>query len=84
MQEHAIICTIICYGVGKRYSRLRLLWSETTLSLFGFVTRFILQIRQNNMTMTHEHRNVNRLRLNRQSFYRNRKRQLVPIDPYRF
>ena len=35
----------ICYGVGKRYSRLKLLWSETTLSLFGFVTRFILHIR---------------------------------------
>ena len=44
---------VICYGVGKRYSRLKLLWSETTLSLFGFVTRFILHIRLNNMTMTH-------------------------------
>ena len=53
MQEHTIICTIICYGVGKRYSRLILLWSEMTLSLFGFVTRFILHIRQNNMTMAH-------------------------------
>ena len=37
--------TAICYGVGKRYSRLKLLWSETTLSLFGFVTCFILHIR---------------------------------------
>ena len=33
---------------------------------------------------TYEHRNVNWLRLNRQSFYRNQKRQRVPIDWYRF
>ena len=36
------------------------------------------------MTVTHEHQNVNQLRLNRQSFSGNRKRQLVPIDRYRF
>ena len=36
---------VICYGVGKRYSRYKLLWSETTLPSFGFVTRFILYIR---------------------------------------
>ena len=44
MQEHTILIAI-CYGVGKRYSPLKLLWSETTLSLFGFVTRFMLHIR---------------------------------------
>ena len=32
---------------------------------------------------TYEHRNVNWLRLNRQSFYRNRKLQLVPTDRLR-
>ena len=36
------------------------------------------------MTVTHEHQNVNQLQLNRQSFYRNQKRQLVPIDRYQF
>ena len=33
---------------------------------------------------TYEHQNVNWLRLNWQSFYRNQKRQQVPIDWYRF
>ena len=33
---------------------------------------------------TYEHRNVNWLRLNRQSFYHNQKQQRVPIDRYRF
>ena len=32
----------------------------------------------------YEHRNVNWLRMNRQRFYRNQKRQQVPIDRYRF
>ena len=59
--QHGTYTIVICYGVGKRYSRYKLLWSETTL---GFETRFILCI-------------------NRQSFYRNRKRQLVPTDRYR-
>ena len=33
---------------------------------------------------TYEHRNVNWLRLNRQSFYHNQKWQRAPIDQYRF
>ena len=29
--QHGTYNIVICYGVGKRYSRYKLLWSETTL-----------------------------------------------------
>ena len=61
------------------------LLSEMTLSLFGFVTCL-----QNHISLSDEcdtplsTSECFWLRLNRQSFYHYRKRQLVPTDRYRF
>ena len=79
-----------CYLLWSRKKvqsiEITLEWNDSFIIWFRDTLHFIIYIRKNNtcMTMTHEHRNVNWLRLNRQSFYRNQKRQRVPIDQYQF
>ena len=76
-----------CYLLWSRRKvqsiEITLEWNDSFIIWFCDTLHFIYQIKYYDDD-TYEHRNVNWLRLNRQSFYRNRKRQLVPIDRYRF
>ena len=76
-----------CYLLWSRKKvqsiEITLEWNDSFIIWFRDMLHFIYQIKQYDDD-TYEHRNVNWLRLNQQSFYRNRKRQLVPIDRYRF